>query len=146
MGLFCKLFKKKKKNVIEENIQDTYVPKQGTFSPMSISKEMLEELVKQFPESDQPLIVENNGKLILTDIEGKGVKLNIPLLTIVPIPNISIDSVDIKKYYEENFGGTKEKKQIKSLDDIEGVKINVPNINVFPIPNIPKEVIEKDNK
>lgn len=143
------LFKCKKcktKKVTVEDFMNEHVQKTGTYYPINISKEMLEELMKQFPKDEHPLIVENDGKLMLTDSEGKSVKVNIPLLTIVPIPYIPVEDIDMKKYYEENFGGAKEKKQIKSLDDIEGIKINVPTINICPIPNLPKEEIDKADK
>ncbi len=143
------LFKCKKcktKKVTVEDFMNEHVQKTGTYYPINISKEMLEELMKQFPKDEHPLIVENDGKLVLTDAEGKSAKLSIPLLTIIPIPYIPVDSVDMKKYYEDNFGGTKEKKQIKSLEDIEGIKINVPTINICPIPGLPINVIDKADK
>ena len=148
MKLNCikNLFKCKKcktKKVTVEDFMNEHVQKTGTYYPINISKEMLEELMKQFPKDEHPLIVENDGKLVLTDAEGKSAKLSIPLLTIIHIPYISVDDVNMKNYYEDNFGGTKEKKQIKSLEDIEGIKINVPTINICPVPGLPIDVIDK---
>lgn len=46
-----------------------------------------------------------------------------PLLTIVPIPYILKDDVDLDQYLKENFGETKTSKK---MEDIKGVQIDVP--------------------
>jgi hypothetical protein len=52
----------------------------------------------------------------------------------VPIPYISKDSIDLDKYYKENFG---ESNPPKNMEDIKGVQVNVPALNIVPIPTIP---------
>lgn len=59
------------------------------------------------------------------------------LLTIVPIPYISKDDVDLDQYLKENFG---EAKTPKKMEDIKGVQIDVPALNIVPIPNISKDI------
>lgn len=70
-------------------------------------------------------------------------KLKFPLLTIIPIPYISKDSIDLNKYYKENFG---ESNPPKSIEDIKGVQVNVPTLNIVPIPKIPVKDKKKENK
>ena len=63
--------------------------------------------------------------------------IKVPLLTIVPIPYISKDDVDLDQYLKENFGETK---TLKKMEDIKGVQIDVPLLTIVPIPNISKEI------
>lgn len=60
-----------------------------------------------------------------------------PLLTIVPIPYILKDDVDLDQYLKENFGETK---TLKKMEDIKGVQIDVPALNIVSIPNISKDI------
>lgn len=129
-----KLFKKNEKQVTITSFMNTQIENAGGYLPFAINKDMLEELMKQFPKSEHPEIIDNMGKLTFTNKEGKTVKVDVPLLTIVPIPMISKDDIDLDKYYKENFGDSNPKKDIK---DIETVKINVPAISITPIPAIP---------
>lgn len=139
MGFFSKIFKKKKKNTIEKVIDDQVQKVEQL--PGIFTKEFLEDLIKKYPKLDHPNIIESDGKLKFVDINGHISQLRIPLLTIVPIPYISKDSVDLNKYYEDNFGKSE---GIKSLDEIKGVQVNVPALNIVPIPSIPKEKIDTD--
>ena len=113
--------------------------------PGVFTKEMLENLLKDFPKSECPNIIESDGELRFTDGDKHMVTLKVPLLTIVPILYISKESVDLDKYYKENFGGIKP--QPKSMEDIKGVQVKVPMLNIVPIPAIPiKEDKKKENK
>ena len=132
MGLFKKIFKKKQKEItVDQFIQNQVKVTGGLYN--AIDKEMLEHMMKQYPESEHPIIVNSNGKLSFTNKDGKTIKLEVPLLTIVPIPRIPKDSIDLDKYYKENFGEYNSKKDIK---DIESVKLNIPNIAICPVPAI----------
>ena len=100
--------------------------------------------IKEYPKFDHPNIVESDGKIKFVDSNGKTVQLKVPLLTIVPIPYISKDSIDLDKYYKENFG---ESNPPKNMEDIKGVEVDVPALNIVPIPPIPiKEDEEPDHK
>lgn len=138
-----KLFKKNEKQVTITSFMNTQIENAGGYLPFAINKDMLEELMKQFPKSEHPEIIDNMGKLTFTNKEGKTVKIDVPLLTIVPIPTISKDDIDLDKYYKENFGDSNPKKDIK---DIETVKINVPAISITPIPAIPIKDKNTKNK
>ena len=59
------------------------------------------------------------------------------MLTIVPIPYISKDDVDLDQYLKEKFGETKTPKK---MEDIKGIQIDVPALNIVPIPNISKNI------
>ena len=109
--------------------------------PSVFTKDFLEDLIKEYPKFDHPNIVESNGKIKFTDGNGKTVQLKVPLLTIVPIPYISKDSIDLDQYYKENFG---ESNPPKDIEDIKGVQVNVPALNIVPIQAIP--IKEEDNK
>lgn len=112
--------------------------------PGVFTKDFLEDLIKEYPKFDHPNIVESDGKIKFTDANGKTAQLKVPLLTIVPIPYISKDSIDLNKYYKENFG---ESNPPKSMEDIKGVQVNVPALNIVPIPAIPiKEDKKKEKK
>ena len=102
--------------------------------PGVFTKDFLEDLIKEYPKLDHPNIIESNGKIKFTDANGKTVQVKVPLLTIVPIPYISKDSIDLDKYYKENFG---ESKLLKNMEDIKSVQVNVPALNIVPIPTIP---------
>lgn len=54
----------------------------------------LEELIKEYPKFDQPNLLESEGNIKFIDEKGHAVQLKVPLLTIVPISNISKD-IDI---------------------------------------------------
>ena len=138
-----KLFKKNERQVTITSFMNTQIENAGGYLPFAINKDMLEELMKQFPKSEHPEIIDNMGKLTFTNKEGKTVKIDVPLLTIVPIPTISKDDIDLDKYYKENFGDSNPKKDIK---DIETVKINVPAISITPIPAIPIKDKNTKNK
>ena len=71
--------------------------------PGVFTKDFLEDLIKEYPKFDHPNIVESDGKIKFTDANGKTAQLKVPLLTIVPIPYISKDTIDLDKYYKENF-------------------------------------------
>jgi hypothetical protein len=112
--------------------------------PGIFTKDFLEDLIKEYPKFDHPNIVESDGKIKFTDANGKTAQLKVPLLTIVPIPYIPKDSIDLDKYYKENFG---ESNPPKNMEDIKGVQVNVPALNIVPIPPIPiKEDKKKEKK
>lgn len=106
--------------------------------PGVFTKDFLEDLIKEYPKFDHPNIVESDGKIKFTDSNGKAVQIKVPLLTIVPIPYISKDSIDLDQYYKENFG---ESNTLKHIEDIKGVQVNVPALNIVPIQAIP---VKKD--
>ena len=89
---------------------------------------------------DKPNFLESEGKVKFVDEGGHAVQLKVPLLTIVPIPYISKDSVDLDQYLKENFGDVK---RPKNIEDIQGVEVDVPKLNIVPIPTIP---IKKEDK
>lgn len=99
-----------------------------------LTKDFLEDLIKEIPKPIQPNLIESDGNVKFADSNGKTVQVKVPLLTIVPIPYISKDSIDLDKYYKENFG---EANPPKSIEDIKGVQVNVPALNIIPIPKIP---------
>ena len=105
--------------------------------PGVFTKDFLEDLIKEYPKFDHPNIVESDGKIKFTDANGKTAQLKVPLLTIVPIPYISKDEVDLDQYIKDNFG---ESNQPKNMEDIKGVQINVPALNIVPIPDINKDI------
>lgn len=102
--------------------------------PGVFTKDFLEDLIKEYPKFDQPNLLESEGNIKFVDEKGHAVQLKVPLLTIVPIPYISKDSIDLDKYYKENFG---ESNPPKNMEDIKGVQVNVPALNIVPIPVIP---------
>lgn len=102
--------------------------------PEVFTKDFLEDLIKEYPKFDQPNLLESEGNIKFVDEKGHAVQLKVPLLTIVPIPYISKDSIDLDKYYKENFG---ESNPPKNMEDIKGVQVNVPALNIVPIPVIP---------
>ena len=111
--------------------------------PGVFTKDFLEDLIKEYPKFDHPNIVESDGKIKFVDATGKSAQLKVPLLTIVPIPYISKDEVDLDQYIKDNFG---ESNQPKNMEDIQGVQVNVPALNIVPIPPIPiKEEEKKEN-
>lgn len=57
----------------------------------NFSKNFLEEFIKEYPKFDQPNLLESEGNIKFVDEKGHAVQLKVPLLTIVPIPNISKD-------------------------------------------------------
>ena len=67
--------------------------------------------------------MESEGNIKFVDGKGHTVQLKMPLLTIVPIPYILKDDVDLDQYLKENFGETKTSKK---MEDIKGVQIDVP--------------------
>jgi len=105
--------------------------------PEVFTKDFLEDLIKEYPKFDHPNIVESDGKIKFTDANGKTAQLKVPLLTIVPIPYISKDEVDLDQYIKDNFGDVK---YPKSMEDIKGVKVEVPALNIVPIPDISKDI------
>ena len=100
-------------------------------------------MIKEYPKFDHPNIVESDGKIKFTDANGKTAQLKVPLLTIVPIPYISKDEVDLDQYIKDNFG---ESNPPKNMEDIKGVKVEVPALNIVPIPEIPIKDEKKENK
>jgi hypothetical protein len=129
----------KKEEVTVNELMDDHVQKLEQL-PGVFSKDFLEKLIKEYPQMDHPNIIESDGKIKFTDANGKTAQLKVPLLTIVPIPYISKDSIDLDKYYKENFG---ESNPPKNMEDIKGVQVNVPALNIVPIPAIP---IKEENK
>jgi len=112
--------------------------------PRVFTKDFLEDLIKEYPKFDQPNLLESEGNIKFVDEKGHAVQLKVPLLTIVPIPYISKDEVDLDKYIKENFG---ESNPPKNMEDIKGVQVNVPALNIVPIPVIPiKEDKKKESK
>ena len=111
--------------------------------PGVFTKDFLEDLIKEYPKFDHPNIVESDGKIKFVDATGKTAQLKVPLLTIVPIPYISKDEVDLDQYIKDNFGDVK---RPKSMEDIQGVEVDVPALNIVPIPNIPIKEEKKENK
>ena len=111
--------------------------------PGVFTKDFLEDLIKEYPKFDHPNIVESDGKIKFTDANGKTAQLKVPLLTIVPIPYISKDEVDLDQYIKDNFG---ESNQPKNMEDIQGVEVNVPKLNIVPIPTIPIKEDTKEEK
>lgn len=83
--------------------------------PSIFSKNFLEELIKEYPKFDQPNLLESEGNIKFVDEKGHAVQLKVPLLTIVPIPYISKDDVDLDQYLKENFGETKHQRKWKIL-------------------------------
>ena len=108
-----------------------------------LTKDFLEYLIKEIPKPIQPNLIESNGNVKFTDSTGKTAQVKVPLLTIVPIPYIFKDSIDLNKYYKENFG---ESNPPKSIEDIKGVQVNVPTLNIVPIPKIPVKNKKNENK
>ena len=108
--------------------------------PEVFSKDFLNEILKDYDKFDKPNFLEAEGKVKFVDEGGHAVQLKVPLLTIVPIPYISKDSVDLDKYLKENFGDVK---RPKNIEDIQGVEVDVPKLNIVPIPAIP---IKEENK
>jgi len=102
--------------------------------PEVFSKDFLNEIIKDYDKFDKPNFLESEGKVKFVDEGGHAVQLKVPLLTIVPIPYISKDSVDLDQYLKENFGDVK---RPKNIEDIQGVVVDVPKLNIVPIPNIP---------
>ena len=112
--------------------------------PEVFSKDFLNEIIKDYDKFDKPNFLESEGKVKFVDESGHAVQLKVPLLTIVPIPYISKDSVDLDQYLKENFGDVK---RPKKLEDIQGVEVDVPKLNIIPIPTIPiKEDKKKEKK
>ena len=108
--------------------------------PEVFSKDFLNEIIKDYDKFDKPNFLESEGKVKFVDEGGHAVQLKVPLLTIVPIPYISKDSVDLDQYLKENFGDVK---RPKNIEDIQGVEVDVPKLNIIPIPTIP---IKEENK
>ena len=108
--------------------------------PEVFSKDFLEEIIKEVPKFYQPNFLEAEGKVKFVDEGGHAVQLKVPLLTIVPIPYISKDDVNLDEYLKENFGDVK---RPKKLEDIQGVEVDVPKLNIVPIPTI---LIKEDKK
>lgn len=102
--------------------------------PEVFSKDFLNEIIKDYDKFDKPNFLESEGKVKFVDEGGHAVQLKVPLLTIVPIPYISKDSVDLDQYLKENFGDVK---RPKNVEDIQGVEVDVPKLNIIPIPTIP---------
>ena len=112
--------------------------------PEVFSKDFLNEIIKDYDKFDKPNFLESEGKVKFVDEGGHAVQLKVPLLTIVPIPYISKDSVDLDQYLKENFGDVK---RPKNIEDIQGVEVDVPKLNIVPIPTIPiKEDKKKEKK
>lgn len=133
----------KKEEVTINELMDDHIQKLEQL-PGIFSKDFLEKLIKEYPQMDHPNIIESDGELKFEDGKGHIVQLNIPLLTIVPIPYISKDDVDLDKYVKENFGNVK---MPKNIVEIQGVKVEVPALNIVPIPEIPiKEIDKKESK
>lgn len=109
--------------------------------PEVFSKDFLNEIIKDYDKFDKPNFLESEGKVKFVDEGGHAVQLKVPLLTIVPIPYISKDSVDLDQYLKENFGDVK---RPKNIEDIQGVEVDVPKLNIVPIPPIP--IKEEDKK
>ena len=112
--------------------------------PEVFSKDFLNEIIKDYDKFDKPNFLESEGKVKFVDEGGHAVQLKVPLLTIVPIPYISKDTVDLDQYLKENFGNVK---RPKNIEDIQGVEVDVPKLNIIPIPSIPiKEDKKKEKK
>lgn len=80
----------KKKNKEEKTIKVT-CNAAGNFSP-----ELLNQLIMQLPVGNRPTIVEKEASISYIEDDGRKVEVKgIPLLTIVPIPSLNIDEVDI---------------------------------------------------
>ena len=105
--------------------------------PEVFSKDFLQEIIKEVPKFYQPNFLEAEGKVKFVDEGGHAVQLKVPLLTIVPIPYISKDDVNLNEYLKENFGDVKRPNNVK---DIQGVEVNIPKLNIVPIPNISKDI------
>lgn len=111
--------------------------------PEVFSKDFLEEIIKELPKFDQPNFLEAEGKVKFVDKNGHAVQLKVPLLTIVPIPYISKDNIDLDAYLKENFGDVK---RPKNIEDIQGVEVNVPKLNIVPILPIPIKEEDKNKE
>ena len=111
--------------------------------PGVFTKDFLEDLIKEYPKFDQPNLIESEGNIKFADKNGHAVQLKIPLLTIVPIPYISKDDVDLDQYIKDNFGDVK---RPKNIEDIKGVEVDIPKLNIIPIPEIPIKEEKKENK
>jgi len=111
--------------------------------PEVFTKELLEDLLKSYPKFDHPNILESDGNVKFVDKDGRAVQLKVPLLTIVPIPYISKDEVDLDQYIKDNFGDVK---RPKNIEDIQGVEVDVPKLNIVPVPDISKDIEISFNK
>jgi len=126
-----------KKVELDPEKQKEYGSLTSPFIP--ITKERLEELLKQYPQNEKPNIIESEGDIIFEDKDGNTETVRIPLLTIIPIPYIKKEDVDMDAYYKEYF---KDVDTIKNLDDIKGVTVDVPPLNITPVPLIPKDALK----
>ena len=115
----------KKEEVTVNELMDDHVQKLEQL-PGVFTKDFLEDLIKEYPKFDHPNIVESDGKIKFVDSNGKTVQLKVPLLTIVPIPYISKDEVDLDKYYKENFGESNPPKNIDAAREL-----NIKNLKVI---------------
>ena len=156
MNMFNKLREKKCKLIIpnslsivgidETTVEELLNERLKTLDklPEVFSKDFLNEIIKDYDKFDKPNFLESEGKVKFVDEGGHAVQLKVPLLTIVPIPYISKDSVDLDQYLKENFGDIK---RSNNIEDIQGVEVDVPKLNIVPIPAIPiKEDKKKENK
>lgn len=100
----------------------------------TISKELLDEITKSFPESTRPTIVQTEGEIVYTQENGKVVRLSVPLLNIVPIPRIKIEDIDTNFFDSSDYNGGGNNK----------VVVDIPSLNITPIPNIKIEDIDLD--
>jgi len=128
-----------KKEVTVSEYMDEHVKTVNQLQDI-FTKEFLESLIEKYPKEDQPTIIESEGKLKFTDDTGKSSQIKVPLLTIIPIPQILKDNINLDKYYKDNFGESKNPP--KSLEDIIGVQVKVPALNITPVPGINKDVLK----
>ena len=132
MEFLTKVFGKKKKQIKKQTVDEfvnNHINKSGDL-PGVFTKEMLEELIKQYPKSEHPNIVESEGKVRFLDSDGRMVQLDVPLLTIVPIPYIPKDSINLDKYFYDFFG---HEENPKNIEHIKGVEVDVPKLNLTQI-------------
>ena len=139
----CKLFLPKDSKIVKKTVltvddliktQSVNCPALNLIPSIPITPEMIESILKQYPKSkEQPTIVESDGKLAILGSEDEIKKFRIALLSIVPIPYIPVGSVDIDKFYKENFGEEKEPKVIdmNTIEELAGKQITIPGFSVI---------------
>ena len=152
----CRLFLPKDSKIVKKDVvtiddliktQSVNVPSLNLIPSIPITQEMIEGILKQFPKSEQPTIVESDGKLAIIGTEEERKKFGIALLSIVPIPYIPIGSEDIDQYYDKNFGeGSKPQViDVGKLEELAKKQVKIPGFSVITTP-IPIKKEEKSEK
>ena len=120
---FKKLFKKKE-NKVTINLG----------ANPSISKELLDEIAKKLPKDVRPTIVQTEGEITYVQENGKLVRINVPLINIVPIPSFKIEDINVEDFGSSDGEGKETKK----------IVVDVPVINITPVPSFNVDDFEYD--